>query len=649
MAQRAALARAKRFLWYRRTAPTLAILLAPFSGLLLVILLSLAALLIDLSVSRGVVNNIQTARQWAEQRGDRGDAQAVLRMVESRQGLGLTSVAIRTQHTWAGGIAQTLDDTFPALRINYYYLLALVSSVVVASLAYSLVTFLQKRFAAAAAIDATTRLRRSVHNHAYRLGELALRNVSGGRVASASMRSLDTLQTGLYFWFIRTFHEPLNFLWLLAFLLLVDGMQGPPWASLILLASGALYWLVASGITSQVRRAERVDMVRAAEGQQLLLESLTLLRLVKSYGMESYNRDRLERQLHRQARAVQSRWYWYFLSRHGRGTLLALLVPLVGLALIGKILDGELRFTLLLVELITIGVMYFVVRRWHLAWQQAQRAEAAAVALYELLDRSADVKQVVGAEFLPPLSQRLELANVSVLAGEDALLDGVTLALEAGEHVALVGDERARLTVAYLLPRLIDPDQGEVKFDNKPLPWVTLESVRRQVALVLQDDLIFNDSVLNNISCGDEKYALPQVIEAAKTAHAHNFIMKLRGGYETPVGDLGEPLTLSQQFRIALARAILRDPSVVVLEEPPGGMSEEDKAWLDDTMTRFLAGRTAILLPSRLSTLRRVSRVVMMHQGQVIDSGPDRELYQSCPRYKHWLYMNFHHFRDEAE
>jgi ATP-binding cassette subfamily B protein len=648
MPQRAAMARAQRFLWYRRTAPVLSILLAPLSGLALVVMLCLGALLIDLSVTRSIVYNTHTAAEWAARHGPGEDTQAVLKMVESRQGLGLTGLAIRTQHTWLGDIFQNLADAFPALRNNYYYLLTLGVALTVAALFYSLISYLQKRMSAAAAVDATTRLRRSIHHHAYRLGGLTLRSVTRGQAIGSSMRALDTLQTGLYYWFARTFHEPLNFLWLVLFLFAVDGLQGGPWASLILLAAAGLFWLLSSWITSRVRRSERKDILKVAEGQRLLLESMAMLRLVKSYGMEPYNRNRLERLLHRQANAVQSRWYWAFLSRHGRGTILAILVPILGLALVGKILDGEIRFSLLLVMLITIALLYWVVRRWHNAWLQHRRAVPAAEAVFQLLDKTPDVKQVVGAEFLPPLSQRLELVDVGVVTESDeVLLNGVTLSVTAGEQVAIVGDERARLTIAYLLPRLIDPDQGEVKIDNKTLPWVTLESVRRQIALVLQDDLVFNDSVANNISCGDEKYALPQVIEAAKTAHAHNFIMKLRGGYDTPVGDLGEPLTVSQQFRIALARAILRDPSIVILEEPTGGMTEEDKAWLDDTMTRFLQGRTVILLPSRLITLRRADRIIMMHQGVVVDQGAHTELYQECPRYKHWLYMNFHQFNDE--
>jgi len=241
------------------------------------------------------------------------------------------------------------------------------------------------------------------------------------------------------------------------------------------------------------------------------------------------------------------------------------------------------------------------------------------------------------------------MQNVTVVAPgtDEVLLDSLSLSIACGEQVALVGDDRARLIIAYLLPRLIDPDQGEVRIDDKPLPWVTLESIRRQVGVVLQDDLVFNDTVSANIGCGDEQYSLPRMIEAAKAAHAHNFIMKLPSGYDTVVGDLGHDLSISQRFRLALARAILRDPAILVVEEPPEGLTEDDKAWFDDTFTRFLQGRTTIILPERLSTLRRADRIVLLHQGTVVDQGTDAELVRRCARYKHWLYMKFHHFQDE--
>ena len=144
---------------------------------------------------------------------------------------------------------------------------------------------------------------------------------------------------------------------------------------------------------------------------------------------------------------------------------------------------------------------------------------------------------------------------------------------------------------------------------------MTLDSLRNQIAVVLQHNLVFHDTVANNIGCGDPVYTLQQIIEAAKMAHAHQFIQKLPQGYETPIGELGHSLTLSQQFRIALARAILRDPALLIIEEPAGEMDDETKDLLDDTLARVLPGRTAIFLPHRISTIRSLRQAVPAAQG----------------------------------
>lgn len=651
MSQRSAFHRAARFLWYRPLAPSMSLVLAPLSGLFLVILLSLFGLLLDLAITRGVVADARAVQSWLDLQGNTPEARAAVKTAVGPQGVGILSVAIRTRSLWIGSIFTSLAEYFPDLRNNYVYLLFLVVGIFITALLFSGVSYLQKRTAAAAAIDAISRLRRSVHTHAYRLGSLTMSHVSKGPLIGSTMRALDTLQEGLYGWFVRTAHEPCNLIWLLAFLILIDCLQGVPWTSLMLLVAAVLYWLISAWITAAARRAERYDSLKAAEGQTLLIESLRLHRLVKIYGMEQYSKNRLERLLHRQGRAIQSRWYWQFLSRHGRWTLIAILGPLLALALVGNILDHDLRVIPLAVMLSTIACLYLVLKRWQTAWYQVKKAQPAAQGLFQLLDHETDVKQVVGAEFLPPLTQRLVLNNVTVLApgSDDIILDSLSLSINAGEHIALVGDERARLTVAYLLPRLIDPDQGEVRIDDKALPWVTLESVRNQVGVVLQDDLIFNDTVACNISCGSDKFTLPKIIEAAKAAHAHQFIMKLPGGYDTLIGELGESLTVSQRFRLALARAILRDPTIVVIEEPEEDLSDDDKAWFDDTFNRFLEGRTSILLPHRLSSLRKADRVIMLNQGAIVDQGPDVDLIRRCQLYKHWQYLKYHRYQDESE
>src|SRR5207253_10167882 len=190
---------------------------------------------------------------------------------------------------------------------------------------------------------------------------------------------------------------------------------------------------------------------------------------------------------------------------------------------------------------------------------------------------------------LPALGKQLEFDNVTLNEPGTGrkLLQGVTLTIQAGQRVALVGPEdMEKHALIYLLPRFLDPTSGEIRIDRKNLRWVTLDSLRAQIAIVLQHNLVFNDTVANNIGCGDPSYNLPQIIEAAKVAHAHQFIQKLPQGYETHIGEMGHALRSSEQFRIALARAILRDPALLIIEEPTIALDEDTKSLLDDTYAR---------------------------------------------------------------
>jgi len=154
--------------------------------------------------------------------------------------------------------------------------------------------------------------------------------------------------------------------------------------------------------------------------------------------------------------------------------------------------------------------------------------------------------------------------------------------------------------------------------------------------------------VANNIGCGDSSFTLPQIIEAAKVAHAHQFIQKLPRGYETVIGEMGNDLPVGQQFLIALARAILRDPALLIIEEPVNGLDEDIKALLDDTFDRVLPGRTTIFLPHRITTIRSCDRIYLLHNGRVHATGGHRELLTQNELYRHLHYLEFHELAEQV-
>ena len=205
-------------------------------------------------------------------------------------------------------------------------------------------------------------------------------------------------------------------------------------------------------------------------------------------------------------------------------------------------------------------------------------------------------------------------------------------------------DDDSKLAVACLIPRLIDPKSGRVLIDGRDLRDATLDSVRAQVATVLQADLVFTDSVLVNIGLGDPMNTLPRVIEAAKLTHAHNFIQDLPHGYDTIIGQLGHYLKPDEQYRIALARAYLHDPSILIVEEPNQPIDQDTKHFIDDTLARLSIGRTLILIPHRLSSVRASDHVIVLHNGRVEETGSPVQLQNESKLYRHLVYTEFNEY-----
>jgi ABC-type multidrug transport system fused ATPase/permease subunit len=278
-------------------------------------------------------------------------------------------------------------------------------------------------------------------------------------------------------------------------------------------------------------------------------------------------------------------------------------------------------------------------------------AEQAARRIQTYLNQIPEVGQAVGAKFLQPLSRMLILENVTYTTpSRRKLLDGLNVRIPAGRQVAIVATEPLEgLALAYLLPRFIEPQEGRIMVDNEDIAWVTLESLRAETIFVGGRDTSLTATIRENISGGNPNFSLQDVTEAAKIAHAHNYISKLPQGYETVVGEHGEQLDAGQAFRLSLARAIVRKPALLIIEEPSELLDDDTKNMLDDAYKRIAPNRTVLFLAKRLSTVKRADEIVLLHQGRLAAIGPHARLVQSSPLYRHWEYTRFNEFRTEFE
>jgi ATP-binding cassette subfamily B protein len=540
---------------------------------------------------------------------------------------------------WTRNEAATSRGMFPP------YLTGLLVVAFVLAVLGALLALLQREAAARAAIEAATRLRRAVYHHTFRLGTLAFRALGPSEAVSVFARHVEAVHDALYTRLTVFLREPLKFVLLLAFALVLQF-----WLALAFLLFALLVWLVGGQVAAFFRAKGRLATNQASERLTIMRESLMLMRLVKCYLMEQFNQARVERQLSAYAHVNLVRLrgealYLPFL------VFLGLLCGLVLLYVAGAlVLSGNLTVAGLIALATALVSLYYPLENILDSRKVIRRGRESAAAVFKFLERRGDVGQVVGAEFLPPLAKQIEFDGVSLREPGSGrmLLEDVTLSIPAGHRVGLIGaDDLEKHALVYLIPRLLDPTAGEIRIDQHNLRWVTLDSLRAQTAIVLTHNLVFHDSVANNIGCGDSAFTLPQIIEAAKVAHAHHFIQKLPQGYETPIGELGHSLSTSEQFRIALARAVLRDPALLIIEEPEGALDEDTKALLDDTFTRILPGRTAIFLPHRISTIRSCDTIHLLHKGRVVASGVHKELLASNPLYRHLHYIEFNEIEDQ--
>jgi ATP-binding cassette subfamily B protein len=529
---------------------------------------------------------------------------------------------------------------FPWTRNEHAsYLAGLLMSGLILALLGGMLQVLQRDMAARAVIGATTRLRRAVYHHTFRLGTLAFRALGPTEAVTVFARHIEAVHDALYNRLTVLAREPIKFALLLLFALTVN-----PWLGLAFLLFAALVWLLAGQIAAYFRTQVRLATNQAGERLTIMRESLMLMRLVKCYLMEQFNQSRVERQLARYGRVTLTRYRGEVFYRPLLA-FLGLLCAMLLLCVAGLIvLRGELSVAGVIALTTALVSLYQPVENMLEYRKYARRGKESAAQLFKFLERRGDVGQVVGAEFLSPLSKQLEFDGVSLRepGGSRMLLEDVSLTITSGQRIGLIGaEDLEKHALVYLIPRLLDPSAGEIRIDGHNLRWVTLDSLRAQICTVLQNNLVFHDTVANNIGCGDSSYTLPQIIEAAKVAHAHHFIQKLPQGYETPIGELGHSLSVSEQFRIGLARAVLRDPAMIIIEEPEAALDEDTKSLLDDTMARFLPGRTVIFLPHRISTIRSCDRLFLLHKGRVTASGVHKELLAQDPLYRHLHYLEF--------
>ncbi len=385
---------------------------------------------------------------------------------------------------------------------------------------------------------------------------------------------------------------------------------------------------------SQLGRRVRGQTRRSQEELENLThiatEAFTGHRIVKAFGAEARETDRFHRasmQLYRTYMRVTS--------------LVASLPPLMefvgGIAVIGVLWYGQNRIAR---GLLTVGeftgflaaalLMYQPLKRLSGANASVQQALAASTRIFEMLDRHTEVTDKSGAPALAPLVSGVEYRDVGFAYDDEParfIVRHASFSVSKGQVVALVGLSGAgKTTLVNLLPRFYDATEGAVLVDGVDIRDVTLRSLREQIALVTQETVLFDDTIAENIAYGRPNAPRAAVEAAARAAHAHAFITAMPAGYETRIGERGQRLSGGQRQRLAIARALLRNSPLLILDEATSSLDAESESLVQDALATLMQNRTTFVIAHRLSTVRRADLIVALEKGRVAEIGTHEEL-----------------------
>ncbi|MFG0334899.1 MAG: ABC transporter ATP-binding protein, partial [Maioricimonas sp. JB049] len=493
------------------------------------------------------------------------------------------------------------------------------------------------------AVQVSEHLRELLHRQVLRMETGDLSGQEQQRPLELFTTEVDQVRDGVYAWVTRSARDGVAFVLLTTLLFILDWRLALQCS--VPVAIG--WWIYNRGRARGLERRQLAES-KAESELRLLAESLKKTRLVRGYGMEDFEHERFETHLQRFTRNIAGGLQRQGWSQAG-AVAIAILFVFLSVYLVmarGMALTSPITISTGLFVLGTFALLAPLADSlWGLpaAFDQIVRSGDK---IFRYLSQIPEVGQAVGAKFQEPVSKSIIFESVDYTRNGRDILQNFDLRIPAGTATALVSlDPLAPRAAGYLLPRFIEPSAGRILFDSEDIAWGTLESIRAETILIGGCDPCFTGTALENITCGDPRYSTQAAIDAAKRAHAHNFIQKLSQGYETALGEHGEQLTAGQTFRLSLARAILRNPAVMIIEEPAATLDEDTKALLDDTYNRIARDCTVIFLPSRLSTVRRCDQVVLIHDGRVESLGSHAELISRSDLYRHWEYVTFNTFR----
>ncbi|MHC4983983.1 MAG: ABC transporter ATP-binding protein [Planctomycetota bacterium] len=498
--------------------------------------------------------------------------------------------------------------------------------------------FLQEYFVQTAAQRAMVGLRCDNYNVALRLPVTFYSARGTTDTMSRFVQDTHEIRRGQVALFGKTLVEPAKALGSIAVALFFSWKL-----TLIAMVAGPPVVVLITRFGRVMRRASRRALESWSRMLAVLEETLTGIRVVKAYTMESTERKRFYR-VNRRLLKEQDR-----ISRVDAVTpptveALGITAALVAAGIAGYfVLNRQMDPHVFVAWMGCLIAMFDPMRKLAQVPNRFQRADAAATRVFELHDREQE-KRPAKAPLLAPHKESIEFRNVSFRypeASADALKD-INLQVPGGQTLAIVGPNGSgKTTLVSLLPKLLEPTAGAVLIDGQDISKVSLRSLRRQIAVVTQDTVLFNATVAENIAYGLRRASQRAVLAAAKKAFVDEFVRDLPEGYDTTVGEHGATLSGGQKQRITIARAIIRDPRILIFDEAMSQIDADSERKIHQAMEQFIKDRTTLMIAHRFATVLSADRLAVMDAGRIVDTGTHKELLERCDVYRHLYKTQF--------
>jgi ATP-binding cassette, subfamily B, bacterial MsbA len=445
-----------------------------------------------------------------------------------------------------------------------------------------------------------------------------------GRVISVAINDIDRVRFALSDYLADLFMKSFTFVAFVAAMLILDWRLAL--ATTILLPAVVL---PVNKLGRKIRLSAEKSQTRLSDLSQILEETVSGNRIVKAFGMEDVEAKKF-REVSRRLLRENMRWVRAaVLTSPLMDLVSAILIPLLLWYARVQIQHQQVTLGGFIAFLYVMFNAYIPLKRMGYVYQQFQAAQGASVQVFAYLDREEEAMDQQGGKILTGVSREIAFDDVRFAYECDSVpvLEHVSFTARKGEVVALVGSSGAgKTTLVNLIPRFYEVTRGSIRIDNTDVRDLTLRSLRNLVAMVTQENILFHDTVKNNICYGMGNVPEAKVVEAARAALAHDFILELPNGYDTVIGERGTRLSGGQRQRIAIARAILKDAPILILDEATSELDSESEQYVQRALGNLMVGRTVFVIAHRLGTVRKADKILVLEDGQIRESGTHAEL-----------------------